>query len=172
MAPVEPFPNSPRDDFRNAMSRLAAAVNIITTDGPAGRVGFTATAVCSVTDDPPTVLVCMNRSSRRFPAFAANGVLCVNVLDPAQAGLSEMFARRDADLDACFGSAEWRTLVTGAPALAGAAVSLDCRIDKITEAGTHGIFLCEVLALEIAPRAGALVWHDRAYVPIEASRPT
>lgn len=171
MALAATAPSSPRDDFRNAMSRLAAAVNIITTDGPEGRVGFTATAVCSVTDTPPTLLVCMNRSSRRFPAFAANGVLCVNVLDPAQSELSDLFARKDADLDTCFGAAEWRTLTTGSPALLGSAVSLDCRIDKVTEVGTHGVFLCEVLGMEMAQRAGALVWHDRAYVPIGAANP-
>lgn len=44
--------------FRDAMSCMGAAVNIITTDGPAGRAGFTASAVCSVTDTPPTLLVC------------------------------------------------------------------------------------------------------------------
>ena len=52
-----------RQDFRDAMARLGAAVNIITTGGPAGRGGFTASAVCSVTDDPPTLLVCMNRNA-------------------------------------------------------------------------------------------------------------
>ncbi|WP_198511682.1 flavin reductase, partial [Bacillus subtilis] len=49
-----------KTEFRNAMSRLGAAVNIITTEGPAGRAGFTASAVCSVTDSPPTLLVCLN----------------------------------------------------------------------------------------------------------------
>ena len=49
--------------FRDGMALLAGAVNVITTDGPHGRAGFTATAVCSVTDQPPTLLVCMNRGS-------------------------------------------------------------------------------------------------------------
>ena len=53
-------------DFRNAMSMLSAAVNVVTTDGPAGRHGFTASAVCSVTDTPPTLLVCMNTASRSY----------------------------------------------------------------------------------------------------------
>ena len=52
-----------RKEYRNAMARLGAAVNIVTTDGEGGRAGFTASAVCSVTDDPPTLLVCMNRGS-------------------------------------------------------------------------------------------------------------
>ncbi len=52
-----------RDEFRDAMARLGAAVNVVTSAGPAGRGGFTASAVCSVTDDPPSLLVCLNRSS-------------------------------------------------------------------------------------------------------------
>ncbi len=53
--------------FRDAMSCMGAAVNIITTDGPAGRAGFTASAVCSVTDTPPTLLVCLNRGASVWP---------------------------------------------------------------------------------------------------------
>jgi len=67
-------------DYRNAMARLGAAVSVITTDGPAGAVGFTASAVCSVTDSPPMLLVCLNRNSSASPAVHANGVLCVNVI--------------------------------------------------------------------------------------------
>ena len=65
-------------DFRNAMAQLGSAITIITTDGPAGRFGFTASAVCSVTDSPPTLLVCMNRSSFAHGKFQHNGVLCVS----------------------------------------------------------------------------------------------
>jgi flavin reductase len=170
MAQAAPPVSPQQQGFRDAMAQLAAAVNIVTTDGLAGRAGFTATAVCSVTDEPPTLLVCMNRRSRRFAAFAENGVLCVNVLDRAQAPLSDLFARKDMALDDCFAAADWRGMETGSPALEGAAVSLDCRIVQITEVGTHGVFLCEVTGLRLAPRPGALVWHNRAYVPIEAAR--
>jgi flavin reductase len=67
-------------DYRDAMARLGAAVNIVTTDGRAGRAGFTASAVCSVTDNPPTLLVCMNRGSSAYACVRENGVVCVNVL--------------------------------------------------------------------------------------------
>lgn len=62
--------------FRDAMSCMGAAVNIITTDGPAGRAGFTASAVCSVTDTPPTLLVCLNRGASVWPVFNENRTLC------------------------------------------------------------------------------------------------
>ena len=58
-----------KQSFRDAMAHVGAAVNIITTDGPAGRAGFTASAVCSVTDAPPTLLVCLNRSASVWPVF-------------------------------------------------------------------------------------------------------
>src|SRR5262252_6977918 len=82
-------------EFRTGLSLLPGGVTVITTDGPAGIAGFTASAVCSVTDSPPTVLVCMNRSSYAHQFFASNGVLCVSVLSAGQQPLSAMFANRD-----------------------------------------------------------------------------
>ncbi|TGR60514.1 flavin reductase, partial [bacterium M00.F.Ca.ET.194.01.1.1] len=67
-----------RLEFREAMARVCAPVNIVTTDGPAGRGGFTATAMCSVSDDPPTLLVCMNERSAQTSMFLANQRFCVN----------------------------------------------------------------------------------------------
>src|SRR5258708_19832275 len=66
--------------FREAMSRLGAAVHVITTAGPAGKAGTTATAVCSVTDAPPSLLVCLNRRSQTNPAVLQTGAFCVNTL--------------------------------------------------------------------------------------------
>ena len=67
-------------DFRNAMSLLSSAVNVVTTAGASGVHGFTASAVCSVTDTPPTLLVCMNQASRSHAHFIENKILSVNVL--------------------------------------------------------------------------------------------
>ncbi|VEC57435.1 Predicted flavin reductase RutF in novel pyrimidine catabolism pathway [Klebsiella aerogenes] len=77
--------------FRDAMAHVGAAVNIITTDGPAGRAGFTASAVCSVTDTPPTLLVCLNRSASVWPVFSEHHTLCVNTLAAGQETLSTLF---------------------------------------------------------------------------------
>lgn len=77
--------------FRDAMSCMGAAVNIITTDGPAGRAGFTASAVCSVTDTPPTLLVCLNRGASVWSVFNENRTLCVNTLSAGQEPLSNLF---------------------------------------------------------------------------------
>ncbi len=81
-----------QQEFRNAMSKLAAAVNIVTTGGEAGTVGITATAVCSVTDSPATVLVCVNRSSASNEIFKANGRMCVNTCASEHQEMSMHFA--------------------------------------------------------------------------------
>src|ERR1700730_16321415 len=106
--PVEKQP------YRDAMARLGAAVNVITTDGPGGRAGFTASAVTSVTDTPPTLLVCANRANDSYPAFKANQVLCVNTLTPEQEAHSTLFAGlTDHTMEARFGAGTWHMLATG-----------------------------------------------------------
>ena len=80
--------------FREAMSRLGAAVHVVTTAGPGGKTGATATAVCSVSDAPPTLLVCLNRRSQTNPVVVENGVFCVNTLGAGGAEIADMFAGR------------------------------------------------------------------------------
>jgi flavin reductase len=155
--------NLARDDYRDAMARLGAAVNIITTDGPAGRAGFTGSAVCSVTDDPPTLLVCLNRAASVYKTFQANGVLCVNTLRGEHESLSRLFGGKT-PVEERFQAAEWSTLATGSPRLEGAVVSFDCRVAKVVDVGTHDVFFCEALAVA-RHEAGTdgLVYFDRAY---------
>ena len=80
--------------FREAMSRLGAAVHVVTTAGPAGNAGFTATAVTSVSDEPATLLVCLKRRSRITPVLRANGVFCVNTLAADMQDIADLFAGR------------------------------------------------------------------------------
>src|SRR5262245_47232348 len=80
--------------FREAMSRLGAAVHVVTTDGPAGRTGFTATAVVSVSDQPATLLVCLNRGATSMPIMRGNGVFCVNTLRAGDEVIADTFAGR------------------------------------------------------------------------------
>lgn len=151
--------------YRDAMARLGAAVNVITTAGPRGRCGFTASSVCSVTDDPPTLLLCMNRGSDLNIRFKHNGVLCVNTLAASQQELSPLFAglTEIEDMDARFALAEWDTLATGAPVLQGAVVAFDCRIAQITEVGTHSVFFCEIEAIRHGAVHEGLIYFGRTY---------
>ena len=155
--------------YRDAMARLGAAVNVITTDGPGGKAGFTASAVTSVTDTPPTLLVCVNRSNDSYPAFMKNQVLCVNTLTPAQEGLSPIFAGMTAHSEAeRFASHDWHTLETGAPVLDQALVVFDCRITQIVESGTHDVFFCSVEAVRVGTAKEGLIYYGRGYHTITA----
>jgi len=148
--------------FREAMSRIGAAVHIITTDGPAGKGGFTATAVCSVSDEPATLLICVNRKSQSGQIVTANGVFCVNTLNADDEELSKVFAR-SGNPDR-FAGGEWGTLSTGAPVLASVIAACDCRITEVNAVGSHNVIFGVVEAVWFGPKEGhALVYHDRAY---------
>ena len=150
------------EDYRDAMARFGAAVSIITTDGPAGRAGFTASAVCSVTDDPPTLLVCMNRASSAYASVAGNKVVCVNVLSAQHEPLSRLFGGK-VPVTERFAAAAWSTLETGAPVLADCAVAFDCEISDVTTVGTHDVLFCRVVALQGSDLTDNLIYLDRAY---------
>lgn len=150
-------------DFRNAMSLLTTSVNVITTQGVAGMHGFTASAVCSVTDTPPTLLVCMNQSSRSHEHFIKNKVLSVNVLSTQHEYISNAFASSKFNSKDRFKLGEWSTLETGAPILDDALVSFDCQIEEIQKVGTHSIFLCRVIAIRQSQQEESLVYFNRAY---------
>ncbi|MEJ6781048.1 flavin reductase [Aminobacter sp. Piv2-1] len=152
--------------FREGMSRLGAAVNLIATDGPGGKHGLTVSAVCSVTDRPPTLLVCINRNAYAHDAFVQNGVLSVNVLSDSHQDLSQAFARWSGEDR--FARAVWVTRETGSPCLADAPVCFDCRIVNILERGTHSVLFCEVVSTVIGSgRVGGLIWFSRDYHPVE-----
>lgn len=110
-------------DYRDAMARLGAAVSIVTTDGSGGRAGFTASAICSVTGDPPTLLVCINRASSAYPSMTRNKVVCVNVLSARHEQLSRLFGGK-VPAEKRFAAALWSTLETGAPVLADCSAAL------------------------------------------------
>lgn len=151
------------DLFRDGMARLAGAVNILTTDGPMGFAGITVTAVCSVTDQPPTLLTCINRSSYAYSFFNGNGVLCVNVLSAEQQAVAQLFADRNITMPERLARISTQTLATGSPALDGALASFDCRVVAQHNLGSHDVFIAEVEALRLGADSGALGYFHRAY---------
>lgn len=148
--------------FREGMSQLAAAVNIVTTDGPGGMAGFTASAVCSVTDQPPTLLVCLNRSSSVAHMFETNRVLCVNTLSHSQEALSRRFGGSTSQEDR-FLEGAWSPGITGSPRLEGALLSFDCEIETMVESGTHQVLFCRIIELVQGSDENALVYFRRGY---------
>jgi flavin reductase (DIM6/NTAB) family NADH-FMN oxidoreductase RutF len=150
--------------FRDGMSRLGAAVNIITSDGPSGRLGFTATAVCSISDTPPSLLVCMNRRSSQNVPLKENGVFCVNTLPSHHRELSGVFAGAgEVEMEDRFRLADWSTLETGSPVLNGSVVSFDCKIVQTLEINTHSLLIAEVLSVKSGGNASSLIYLNRKY---------
>jgi flavin reductase len=151
--------------FREAMSRLGAAVHVITTDGLSGKTGFTATAVVSVSDAPPTLLVCLNRGATSMPILRGNGVFCVNTLRAGDEVVADTFAgrtkiAREARFDTGHG---WQTLATGSPVLTSAVIACDCRVIEIKAVASHDIYFGMVEAIHQGEPGPALVYHDRLY---------
>ena len=150
--------------FREAMSRLGAAVHVVTTAGIAGKTGFTATAVCPVSDQPAMLLVCLNRRSLSAPLLAQNGVFCINTLGAAEEKLADLFAGRSGiHLHERFSTGEWITLKTGAPVLASAVVSFDCRTIETKAMASHNVVFGAVEAVRMGQSGPALVYHERGY---------
>src|SRR5215471_1645760 len=136
--------------FRDAMCRLGAAVHVVTSAGPGGKTGFTATAVCSVSDMPATLLVCLNRRSKSAPLVAQNGVFCVNTLGAEEEKLADLFAGRSGvHLEERFAMGEWTTLKTGSPVLSSAVIAFDCRTLDVKTVASHNVIFGVVEAVRL-----------------------
>lgn len=156
-------------DFRRGMRYLAAGCSIIACDNGAYRAGFTATAVSSLTTDPPRMLVCVNRNVFAHSLITERQALSVNVLKREQ----EVLARRFAGMlegitpDQRFQEGKWRIAASGAPVLDDALVSFDCRVVETLAASTHDVFLCEVVGVETsATEQDPLVYFDGRFTGI------
>jgi flavin reductase len=148
--------------YKAGMVNLAGAVNIITTRGAQGNVGFTATAVCSVSDSPATLLVCLNRSASVYSTFKDATTLAINTLGANQDHLSNLFGGKSS-MPERFAAGSWCTLVTGSPVLTDAAVTFDCIIRERQSIATHDVMFCEVVASKQLSSAGSLVYYQRGY---------
>ncbi|WP_395667149.1 flavin reductase [Methylocella sp.] len=150
--------------FREAMSRVASSVHVVTTDGAAGPGGLTATSMASVAADPPTLLFCVYKSSTSAERVAENGVFCVNVLGPEGREVADVFAGKGGlSLEERFRTGSWTTLSTGAPVLEGALASFDCRLVDAKEFGTHLIMIGAVEAVAFGEPGAAGVYARRGY---------
>jgi flavin reductase len=156
--------------FRSAMARLGAAVHVITSDGAAGRAGIAASAVCSVTDTPPMLLVCVNQQSSAHDALVRNGVLCVNTLSASHEPLSRKFGA-GVSVDERFAGTGWSMLKTGSPVLEDALVAFDCKVVDTVCKGTHSVFFCEVQAVKLndGEAVAALFYFDRRYHGLQSA---
>ena len=153
-----------RAAFRDAMSRMPAAVHLVTTDGPAGRRGVTVSSACSVSDEPATLLVCLNVSSPTNDRFEANGNFAVNLLASRSEPLARAFAGEGSlSPESRFSLGRWTSAETGAPLLTDALVGFDCRLIDAKIIATHRVLIGEVVAMRMGPDEPALLYFDRTF---------
>jgi flavin reductase len=142
-SPIDGHEHIAPDEFKAVMRRFAANVNVITSANGKILNGMTATAVCSVTTEPPSVLVIVNRSNRSHPIIKLSNAFAVNVLSAEQKHLAQHFASRPADP---FASVDHFIGKTGCPIIKGADAFLECVVMQETEVGSHTIFVGRVVA--------------------------
>ncbi|MGD8710034.1 MAG: flavin reductase family protein [Ectothiorhodospiraceae bacterium] len=151
------------DDFIRAMRAAASGVTVVTTDGVAGRVGVTVSAVTPVSADPPRILACINRRSPACRAIRANRAFAINILAVRHQSVAESFSgrpRRGAAFD--FDLARWDSGATRAPMLRGALAAIDCVPYATPDAGTHTVFFGRVVAVRCG-EGRPLLYSDRGY---------
>ncbi|TNE63672.1 MAG: flavin reductase [Alphaproteobacteria bacterium] len=141
------------EEFRQAMRRLGGAVNIVTAANGDVWAGLTATAVTSLSAEPPRLLACINRQGATFDTLSKGRVMGVNVLGTAFKDLALRFAGLDGQPETDrFTDDVWDTAITGAPLLKGAMVGFDCRVESILDAGSHGIVIGTIEAVVFGGR--------------------
>ncbi|MCO6509553.1 MAG: flavin reductase family protein [Aridibacter famidurans] len=129
-------------EFRNALATFASGVTVVTAASPDRKLyGLTVSAFCSVSLEPPLVLICIEKTARCHEAFKDSGKLVVNVLAEDQRQVSERFATQMEDK---FEGIEYSLNGNGTPVLEGAATVLDCAVRESLDGGDHTIFILEV----------------------------
>ena len=155
-------------EFRAVMRHVPTGVTVVTTMLDGKPKGFTANAFASVSADPPTILICVNRSARTHPLIAQAGRFCVNLLQLAQQHLAERFASHDTAEP--FAGVAYDVAESGSPVLAGTLAFFDCTLDEEHTAGTHTIFIGRVVACGASDGA-PLGYFNAAYKDFKCSIP-
>lgn len=151
--------------YRDAMSRYAGHVQIVTTAHEGEKRGVTITAACSVSDNPPMLLACVNASNPKNAIFEKSGRFALNTLSADQIELANAFSGRDPALtsEQRFAMGNWQELVTGAPVLKDALAAFDCRVVEFKVMATHMVLIGEVMGISFGEHKPALLYLDRGY---------
>jgi 3-hydroxy-9,10-secoandrosta-1,3,5(10)-triene-9,17-dione monooxygenase reductase component len=168
MIAVRP-PHDIAADLRAAMRHMAGAVSVVTAGRGAERTGLTVTSATSFSMEPPSMLVCVNRSSSAWPVIQAHGHFAVNVLSAGQGHVAERFAGRGNVRGAArYEGAEWVSLGSGALGLRGALATIDCSVDEVLERYSHAIVIGRVLSVAVGsnPVREPLVYSQGRYLAL------
>lgn len=131
-----------KEEFRHALGRFASGVTIVTTKAADGHLhGLTVSAFCSVSLNPPLILVCIQKTTGSYHAFGESKAFVVNILSAEQAELSNHFA---SPLEDKFTGVNFTKGIDEIPVLADCLVNLECRVVNAYEGGDHTIFVGEI----------------------------
>ena len=156
------------NDFRAAMRHLAGGVSVITAGRGKDISGMTVTSVSSLSVDPPSLIVGVNRAASSWPLLKRDGFFGVNILNADQLDIAERFAGKDGLKGADrFTGAEWVTRASGVPLLVGALAAIECEVEEIVERHSHAIIIGRVLDLHLSMRTAALAYWQGQYVAID-----
>ena len=146
--------------FRFVLGHFASGVTVVTTATGTTYHGITVSSFCSVSLDPPLVLVCIDRRVRSHDAIVQAGVFAVNILARENEALSNHFASRTEDK---FANVAYHFATTGAPLLDDVLATLDCRLYAQLPGGDHSIFVGEVLATTTHDDTEPLAYYKGGY---------
>jgi flavin reductase (DIM6/NTAB) family NADH-FMN oxidoreductase RutF len=149
--------------LRATMRQWATGVTVVTTVADGERCGMTVSSFTSVSLEPPTVLVCLNKESYCNALVEKSGVYAISMLGVGQDALSNRFAGLDPNITDRFEGIDVTTALTGSPLLPGAIAWLDCRVQSTHVTSTHTIFIAEVVYAHVEPDKAPLVYHNRTY---------
>lgn len=154
-------------DFRDAMRSLAGGVSIITVGQGQDITGMTVTSVCSLSVEPPTLMVSVNRSSSSWPLLRRYGSFGVNIPGADQLDIAERFSGKGGMKGAArFNGATWTRGATGVPLLEGALAAIACSVEEIIERHSHAIVIGRVREIVSCAGKGALAYWDGQYSTI------
>ena len=148
-------------NFKAGMRRLSASVCLITVGGSEGRNGMTATAVCSVSADPPVLLIGVNRGASIHGQLTRSGGFGVNILRPTQRALADRFSSGESG-EARFANGQWISGALDLPLLADSLASFACKVIRTVEVATHEIFFGRVVGVNVS-EGGSLLYGGGEY---------
>jgi flavin reductase (DIM6/NTAB) family NADH-FMN oxidoreductase RutF len=150
--------------FRDAMRHLPAGVCVISVGEGAERTGLTATSVSSLSIDPPTMLVSVNRASSSYEALTRHRAFGVNVLAAEHQAVANAFSGREGAQGAeRYTVGRWLALSSGVSVLSDAVAVFDCEVEERIERHSHAIVIGRVRGLLIPGGPSALVYWRGGY---------
>jgi flavin reductase (DIM6/NTAB) family NADH-FMN oxidoreductase RutF len=156
------------DEFRGAMRHLTGGVSVITAGRGKDISGMTVTSVSSLSVEPASLIVSLNRAASSWPLVKRHGIFGVNILSSDQVEIAERFTGKGGLKGAeRFAGAEWTTRASGVPLLVGALAAIDCEVEDVMERHSHAIVIGRVLDVQVSLRTGALAYWQGRYVAVD-----